>query len=126
MRVLGKVLLRLILAVVVIAALGVAFLTVTEYRPADVESVEVSAGAGTRIEPDQELTILSWNVGYGGLGAASDFFMDGGTNTRSADRATVERYLAGMASAIGRLDPDLVILQEVDQDSARSWGVDQR
>ena len=34
--------------------------------------------------PGDEVSILSWNVGYAGLGEESDFFMDGGKQPRDA------------------------------------------
>lgn len=126
MKKLGKALLALLLTVFLIAALAVGFLTVTEYRPGDLEPVAISAGTTARPALGQELTVLSWNVGYGALGAAEDFFMDGGQGVRSADRAAVERYLAGIRSDLAELAPDIVMLQEVDVNSARSHGIDER
>ena len=126
MKKLGRAILAILLTVLLIAALGLAFLSLTEYRPDDAEAVEVSAGTTVRPALGQELTVLSWNVGYGALGAEADFFMDGGRGVRAPDRAVVERYLAGIASDLAELSPDIVMLQEVDVDSARSRGVDER
>ena len=62
----------LILLLVIVVAFGglLGFLTVTEYRPADVESVTVRRvdGAGTAPIPSDGFSVLSWNIGYAGLG----------------------------------------------------------
>ena len=119
-----KALLIVILVLVIAVAGLLGWLTATEFRPGPVEklSLRTDDASGT-LETAQTLEILSWNVGYAGLGAESDFFMDGGKNSRSADKATVERYLQGIEKTIQGYD--LVLLQEVDTDSSRSYGIDQ-
>ena len=129
-----KVVLCVLGAVVALAALGILFLTITEYRPADVEQLEViceehDGGVADPVSPQlqagEELTVLSWNIGYAGLGEDEDFFMDGGTKKTSADKATVEKYLNGISDTLGALSPDLMMLQEVDVDSARTYRIDE-
>ena len=122
-KILGLALLVLLLA---LAAL-VLWLTVREYRPEAVEQLEVSSV----LEPeaaalDQELNILSWNIGYAGLGAGSDFFMDGGKDSRSADKEQVLEYLEGIRESMESAGADLAMLQEVDIDSGRTYRIDQR
>ena len=119
--------LGILLLVVVLAAAGlILWLSVTEFKPTPVESVETSAsGELDKVDPGEELQILSWNIGYGGLGAGSDFFMDGGKDVRSADKEQVLRYLDGIKTSIQALDPDVVMLQEVDVDSGRTYRIDQ-
>ena len=105
----------LVLAVAVL--LG--WLTVTEFKPAPVEAVEVTrAGDADTLKGGDTLTVLSWNVGYGGLGKDSDFFMDGGKDARSADEATVKAYLGGISATIAESQADLVLLQEVNAASS--------
>lgn len=122
LKVLGILLLVVLLAV---AAL-VLWLTVTEFKPAPVEPAAVSAPEGlAAVDPREELQVLSWNIGYGGLGAGSDFFMDGGKDARSADEKQVLAYLDGIKASIQTLDPDVVMLQEVDLDSGRTYRIDE-
>ena len=119
----------LILVVVLVAAVSLLFgwLTVTEYKPEDVEDVEVIQGGDiSSLALGDTITVLSWNVGYAGLGKESDFFMDGGKESRAADRETVGRYLEGIHRTIVDEDPDIVLLQEVDIDSSRTYGIDER
>ncbi len=121
-----KILLIIVLAVVIVAGLGVGALTALEYRPAPAEEAPILADAAQKaVQTGQSLRILSWNIGYAGLGAESDFFMDGGKDTRSADEATVQRYLDGISRTIRSSGAELVMLQEVDLDSTRSYRTDE-
>lgn len=119
--------LGILLLVVLLAAAGLfLWLCVTEYKPAPVESMEISTPEGlAQVNPEDQLRILSWNIGYAGLGAGSDFFMDGGQDVRSADKEQVLSYLSGIQSSIRELEPDVVLLQEVDLDSGRTYRIDE-
>ena len=121
-----KILLILILAVVLAAAGLVGWLSVTEYKPQAVETLEpLQSEAEAVLQEGAVLDILSWNIGYGGLGKGSDFVMDGGSHVRSADPETVTKYLTGIDSLTRGGGYDLVLLQEVDVDSARTYGVNE-
>ena len=133
MKKLLKGLLKLLLVVILIAVLGVGgllgWLSYTEYKPADVEQLPFFA---TTVDADalpagESIDILSWNIGYAGLGAGSDFFMDGGKSSRAADKMQVSEYLGGIYATLynAELDPDLILLQEVDVDSSRTFGINQ-
>lgn len=105
----------------------VAYLSITEYKPDDIEPARIDHIYETEIlTAGSELDVLIWNIGYGGLGKDSDFFMDGGENVKSADRGTVAMNLDAMAKKIIELQPDILMLQEVDIDSSRTYGIDQR
>ena len=119
----------LILLLVIVVAVGglLGWLTATEFRPEPVESLDflTHSDEAATIPNDAELKILSWNVGYAGLGKDSDFFMDGGKDARSADQATVQEYLAGISGVINGGEYDFVMLQEVDTDSSRTYGINE-
>ena len=116
-----------VLLVIVLAAVGlVAWLSIAEYKPEPVEpAARVSASDSKQLNAEDDLEIISWNIGYGGLGKDSDFFMDGGKEVQAADEETVKAYLAGIAAFLEEEDPDLLMLQEVDQDSKRTYGIDE-
>jgi endonuclease/exonuclease/phosphatase family metal-dependent hydrolase len=122
-----KALLIVLLAVVLLAAALILWLTVTEYKPADVETLEVNTLSQTlsAVDSSQTISVLSWNIGYAGLGAESDFFMDGGSDVKSADEATVQRYLSGIKSTVESSGSDIIMLQEVDTDSTRTYNIDE-
>ncbi len=126
MKTLLKTLLILLLVVVIAAAGLLGFLTVTEFRPADTESLELRVlGSTQQVDPAGRLSVLSWNIGYCGLGKEQDFFMDGGTHSRPGSVELVNRCLAGVSDAIAAQEADFVLLQEVDSDSSRTYGIDQ-
>lgn len=120
--------LGIVLLVLVLALAGlVGWLTATEYRPADYETLEISGTPGSRsVAPEESLSILSWNIGYAGLGAEEDFFMDGGTHARPDSQDQVLKYLDGISRTLDELDCQAAMLQEVDIDSHRTYRVDER
>lgn len=129
-----KKIIKILLAIlgVLLAAVLAVFIWVvaSEYKPLDVENVEVKYDDGdedaAELKEGQELSVLTWNIGYCGLGEDSDFFMDGGKNSRSADKRTVIKYSAGIGQYLRDTAPDLIMLQEVDSNSARTYGIDER
>lgn len=103
-----------------------AVLTVTEYRPKEVEEVEVRGDYSKEPGVGEEISVLSWNIGYGALGDNADFFMDGGNQVMTADAGRVMENLRGIVEEIQEIKPDFVFMQEVDLDSKRSCHIDER
>ena len=122
LKIFGLVLLGLVL--VLVLALGV--LTIAEYRPADQETLIADHSVTAGIKTAEPLTLVSWNLGYGALGDNADFFMDGGTGVYTADRERVAQNLEGIRQTLAGLDADLLLLQEVDAASDRSYRTDER
>lgn len=119
---------RLGLAVVALIIILVGILLVIEWRPDPLEATPVHAGSKTPAKPpaaDAELSLVSWNLGYAGLDQRADFFMDGGKQVRPSDRPRVEANLRAMALWLAAHPADVVLLQEVDFDSTRTYGMDQ-
>ena len=112
-------------AIVALALILVLVVTVAEYRPADEEAVLPSGSGGGTVTEGSTLTVLSWNIGYGGLSETADFFMDGGTGVRTQDEASVAANTNAVIDLIDTLDPDIVFLQEADKNSTRSWHIDE-
>ena len=76
--------------------------------------------------PGDSVSILTWNVGYAGLGEESDFFMDGGKQVRAPSKAIVEKNMDGIVSTVKELDADFTFLQEIEADpSTRSYGIEE-
>ena len=121
LRVVGIALIVLVLAVVWLFG----WLTVGEYKPEAEEPVEVGGAASQLVYPGSTISVLTWNMGYGALGDNADFFMDGGSGVRTADEDRVRENVQTVIDEIEALAPDVVFLQEVDRDSARSWRIDE-
>jgi endonuclease/exonuclease/phosphatase family metal-dependent hydrolase len=96
-----------------------------EWRPEALMQTPV-LGRGTPPDrPPATLFLLSWNIGYAGLSRDADFFMDGGEQVRPPDESRVRRNLSATVEYLDRNGADIVLLQEVDRDASRSFGVDQ-
>lgn len=126
MKKLLKIIGIILLVLVLLVALALGVFTLAEYRPAPSETVAQSHEAAPLLETGAPLTLVSWNCGYGALGDNADFFMDGGSSVYTADRDRVNSNLAGIRDTLSALSPDIVLLQEVDRNSSRSYGTDER
>jgi endonuclease/exonuclease/phosphatase family metal-dependent hydrolase len=116
-----KLLLILLLLILAAAAGLVIWLSATEFRPRSIEQVEVSGGSEFKeLKLGEELELLCWNIGYGGLGKESDFFMDGGSMVTPPSQDTVRKNLEGIRETIANTPADIWLFQEVDVKSARS------
>lgn len=114
-----------LLAVLLLLAALIIFLTATEYKPAERQAADRLVLAEDGTPAAQALTLYSWNIGYAGLGKESDFFMDGGTMVDPPSQSIVEKNMAGIRSFMQENDADAWLLQEVDLNSARTDNTDQ-
>jgi endonuclease/exonuclease/phosphatase family metal-dependent hydrolase len=127
-RILRITLKTMIICLVVLVLLCAGFLVFShlrDYRPDPVEELEAVAGQFRSYPIQKEFSLITWNIGYCGLGAEQDFFYDGGKNVRPADDM-YQRYINGVYNVLGKYDTvDFVLLQEVDRKSRRSYSLDQ-
>ena len=126
----GKNILRGILyligLVVLLLVLMVLYLTLTEYKPDKVTSMVIDYVDIKEVPKESSFKIVSFNIGYGGLGEEEDFFMDGGKKVFPDSRKVVEKNLVGIAKTLKDIDADFNLLQEVDKNSKRSFSIDQQ
>ena len=99
------------------------WMQVADYQP---ESIEiVSSNTNNSDALSDTITLLTWNLGYGGLGDDMDFFYDGGTKMQTTQNRT-EENLKGIRSFIqSEPELDVYLFQEVDKHSKRSWYINQ-
>ncbi len=71
----------------------------------------------------KKLTALSWNIQYG-ASRKYKFFYDGG-KTVYPEKEAVLQTLKQISQVIDKIRPDLLILQEVDRSSDRTYRIDQ-
>ncbi|MDR2766785.1 MAG: endonuclease/exonuclease/phosphatase family protein [Treponema sp.] len=116
-------------SLVLLAALGLGFfllwMNANEYRPDDLETVEVSQNPALRPVFNHPIELYSWNIGYASLDASQDFFTAGGRGVRPPTDSNVEANIWAIQAFLSGNAPDIVFLQEVDRDSKRSYGVDE-
>ena len=113
-----------IVAAVLFVVLLFLFLTVVEYRPKPVEDVPFTS-KNEMLIPGQSYSIMSWNIGYSGLGKNEDFFLDGGKTSLPKSKANVEQYWKGIKATIGTHYSDILFIQEIDTKSKRSYKINQ-
>ena len=123
-----SIMVRILLVLAGAYTLLLLYLTATEYRPDDTESLNVESrydGINPGIEQGVSNTLVIWNIGYGGLGDNADFFMDYGKMVYTADLPRVQTNMNGIMDILSDIDADIIMLQEVDTDSSRSYHIDE-
>jgi endonuclease/exonuclease/phosphatase family metal-dependent hydrolase len=115
-----------LIAVAIIYFVGVlVYATITEFKPKPIENIPVKPENNTVIPIEQELSLLTWNIGYGGLGKEMDFFYEGGKMVRPTHTQS-QKYIDGISEVIKANDSiDFFLFQEVDFNSKRSYFQDQ-
>ncbi|MBT6004869.1 MAG: hypothetical protein HOG79_04045, partial [Prolixibacteraceae bacterium] len=119
-----KLIIQLIVFAIVFAALYLAVIivwgTLTDYRPDEITELKIGGNALPGELTDSTFTLLSWNIGFCGLGAEMDFFYDGGKMVRPTKQLT-EKYTNGILKYLQSVDSlDFILLQEADKNSART------
>ena len=126
-----KRILKGLLGVVLVLVLGffalAGYLTVTEFKPADLETVTVenTGNAEKTISTGDTLTVMSFNIGYCANDKDHDFFMDGGKTVNTESRENIEKNLSAIIETIKEADADVNFIQEVDKSSKRSYHVNE-
>ncbi len=124
----------LLLFFLLIAALGIyaGYVFSTYYRLPDNLTLEVGRnGENTYFSDDfsvktgRAYMIMTYNIGFGAYRKDFSFFMDGGKSARAKDEESVLAAVSGMGEIINDVNPDFVLLQEVDRDGTRAHHVDE-
>lgn len=103
------------LLVVVLALYAGAFAMLNGNSIASARDVELRAGEGEARPAPETLDLMIWNLGYGGLGAGSDFVADGGTHYFPPSRAAARANVDGIANTIRSraAQIDVFLFQEI-------------
>lgn len=121
-----KTLLTVVFAVILAAGAFIAYLSFSEYKPEAVEELSIEKGENKAGPVSGELKLMSFNIGYGGLGSEADFVLDGGSsNGKPETQELFEEYFGKVRSFIKDSDSDVFFLQEVDRNSSRSYKCDE-
>ncbi len=114
----------IILVPVSLFALFILFSTISDYKPD--EKIEVfRSDKPEKINDSLQIKILIWNIGYAGLNAEMDFFYDGGEMVRP-EKNIVEENIKAVNSFLAKYkENDFILLQEVDKDAKRSYGINE-
>lgn len=122
---------------VIVLVLGAAILllggliihaSITDYQPAVKIDLQQSKSLNSALKPTtvqpSNLSFLIWNIGYGGLGAESDFFYDGGKMVHP-ELEWAQKNMDGITQTLQQYQADFTLLQEVDSNAQRSHYVNQ-
>ena len=113
------------LGVVALAAVGAVGAALgTEHRPAPIEPTEVICGADTQeLTKNEPFQMVSWNLQYG-ASRKHQFFYDGGEAVHVPEE-DVRWTLDAVNQVLTEINPELMLLQEVDRGSKRTSDIDQ-
>ncbi len=116
-----------IISLILLCLIGVVtFILATEYRPNKIETLDVINRSNQEKAPSTAMSIGIFNIGYGGLDASQDFFMDGGTGTRSKSPEKTKENVEKSIAFMQEKDADVYLLQEVDINSKRTYNINQQ
>ncbi len=121
MKMAFKIIVRVILFLIFAFIGFVAYISILDYRPDVIEDIEVSGPKASPYKLTHDtFSLLSWNIGYAGLGAEMDFFYDDGVQVRPTKKMG-RKYLDNIKTFIGNQDSvDFFVLQEIDVRARRS------
>ena len=126
MKKLLTVLLIVLLVVVLAVGAYVAYVFLDYSRIEDHQALEITQRTQGELPQGQALKITSWNVGFGAYSDDYSFFMDGGSESRAYSADAARGNIQYAIDFIAAEDADLMLFQEVDFDSTRSYHVDER
>ena len=121
-----KVLLIVVIAIAVAFAGYFAYLMIQYSRIEDNLALDVAQRASGAANVNEEYSIATWNLGFGAYSDDYSFFMDGGTESRARSKEAVVENISGMLERLKALNPDFLLLQEMDTDATRSRHVNER
>ena len=110
---------------VLVVFLYLAFMTVTDFKPQEAINLDIKNNTVEILKKGVPLSVLTFNIGYCGLDAGEDFFMDGGSGSRCTSLEQTLTNLKNITSFIFKEKADLMLLQEVDSKSSRSYRVNE-
>ena len=117
-----KLLIAILLLLILFLVSLIIWLTISDFRPDSIEKAEIH-NTSDKIS-SSTLSILNWNIGYGGLGEQMDFFMDGGTRVRAPEEEYTV-YRNGIMEFLNSSHSQIYFIQEIDRKSTRSYKEDQ-
>ena len=123
-----KILLAVLLILILIVGAYAAYVFITYYRIEDNQplTAEGQGAAGDTVPTSKEMTLTSWNIGFGAYTEQFSFFMDGGKYSRGFSEEIVKDTVISMSDTLKEMQSDFIFLQEVDIDATRSYHIDQR
>jgi endonuclease/exonuclease/phosphatase family metal-dependent hydrolase len=126
MKYLFKIIGWLIGAILLIVIGFMGYSTLMKYKPDKIGVLEIhQPDLKNTLGTKDEFNILTWNIGYAGLGKEMDFFYEGGKMVRPTSELN-QRYLNNILNEVKGADTaDFIFIQEVDKQAKRTYGTDE-
>lgn len=126
-----KRILKILLIVLIILALAVGgyvvYVFASYHRIEDGQTLEVEGEPQKKALPVcRNLTAVTYNLGFGAYSEDYSFFMDGGDESRCRTKESATENIQNAVNEVKKLGADIYLFEEVDFDSTRSRGVDER
>ncbi len=116
-------------SIVLLALAYVLYVFIDYHRIEDHLTLQVSSNrSGAELKaanPGEELTIVTYNVGFGCYDPDFTFFMDGGKSSWGKSASSVADLVNGAGNLALSFDPDIACFQEIDLDGTRSYYINQ-
>lgn len=128
----------IVFAVIVFAFIAVvggyvAYVAIQYHRIADNTDLEVSGLPSAELEAGVELSVMTYNLGFGAYSPEYSFFMDEGImedgtrivgkHAKGISKADVDKNVTGQLSVAKDQNADFYLFQEVDEKADRSYGI---
>ena len=110
----------IVLIPVSVIAIFLIYVTAVDYKPPVQVQLQTDNNNGHALKQGEPFTVTTFNIGYAGLDRGQDFFMDGGTMSRSSSKIQTETNLSSIATLLKETGSNLYLLQEVDLKASRS------
>lgn len=120
-----RVALSLVCLILTVAVSYVIYVFAAYYRIPDGAMPDIISTGDTAAATGTEYTVLSYNIGFAAYTPDFGFFMDGGKESRAFSKASVQATMAEICAFLQEQNADLLLLEEVDTDSTRSYHIDQ-
>ncbi len=112
-------------AVLVLVISYLLYVVLSYYRVEDNQKLSVGDNRIEITPIGEELSLVTYNIGFGAYSPDYSFFMDGGEHSRALSKEAVVSNTIGAGDTVKKLNPSFILLQEVDKEGTRSYDVNQ-
>ncbi len=123
MRKLIRIFATLVLTLAAILAVILIHAHITFYEPRELTLLFESEQPDI-LSDTTTISLMTWNLGYAGLGDDMDFFYDGGREVRTSRGRTLANLESILSFIREYADTDFFLFQEVDRNARRSYYID--
>lgn len=115
-----------------LAMLGIAVvviftvIVVNRLRCPDYADIEIRDSKQVLLPAGPDLSVLTWNIGYGALGKDADLYVDGGKSLRALSKPEIVIAAQEIVQIVSQTSWDLICMQEIATAGVTTHNVDVR